>query len=498
MKFLKIFTTVIIVALLFNSCQKELYFDLSGQSEGSLKSDATSNNCLPSTINGVYKVNTATNADNYIEVQVDVSVVGLYSIVSDTLNGYSFSGNGVFETSGIHTVRLYSSGTPLTEGVNSFTIFYNDSHCVLDVEVQPEITNPAATYTLGGAGGSCTGVLLAGSYSAGVPLTSSNTITINVGVTSPGTFSISTNTMNGVSFSASGNLSVSNSTITLTGSGTPSAAGAFYFTVNAGSQTCTFSVTFDQGPNPAVYTFGGAPNDCTGAILMGEYSVGNPTTLTHTATITVNVTAVGSYTISSQTVNGISFFANGEFSVIGVQQVILIASGTPLSAGTFNYTVTGGGSTCTFSVPFVNNFITCNIDGSFTTFNISATALLENSTGFPHLSIDGSTNSSSADPSISLQIFKSNGGTITAGTYTVNQASSGIAVSCDYNDASSANFYNATDPNNQAQNPGITIVITSISASRCIGTFSGVVYENSGLGPNFKVIDNGTFDVPVR
>lgn len=498
MKLLKTYLTVFLIGFLFASCQKELNFDLTGQSEGSLKSDATTNECLPMTVNGVYKVNTAMNTDNYIEVQVNVAVVGIYTIKSDTLNGISFSGSGVFETTGIHTVRLNATGTPASEGVTSFTISYNNTICIVDVEFQPEIGNLNAEYTLGGAGGSCTGVVLSGGYVTGVALGASNTITINVNVTSPGAYNISTNTVNGVSFSATGNLGVSgNASITLTGSGTPTDPGAYYFTINTGSQTCTFSVTFTSPVNPAAFTFSGSPNDCTGAVLQGEYSVGNPTLITNTVTLSVNVTTPGSYTISTGTVNGISFFASGEFSLTGLQQVILLASGTPASSGSYNYTLAGGANSCTFSVPVENNFITCNIDGVFTTFNANATAMLDNATGIPHLSIDGSMSHSTIDPSISLQVFKANG-TIIAGTYTVNQSSSGVIVSCDYNDASSANFYLATDPNNQSQTPGFTIVITSISATRCVGTFSGQVLENSGIGPAFKLIENGTFDVPLR
>ena len=48
---------------------------------------------------------------------------------------------------------------------------------------------------------------------------------------------------------------------------------------------------------------------------------------------------------------------------------------------------------------------------------------------------------------------------------------------------------------NPNQNPAFTITITSITATRCIGTFEGPVKDSQG---NTKIITNGIFDVPVQ
>ncbi|MEO6583103.1 MAG: hypothetical protein ABIO05_02195, partial [Ferruginibacter sp.] len=90
-------------------------------------------------------------------------------------------------------------------------------------------------------------------YTQGVALTAANTVTVQVTVTSPGSYTISTNTVNGVSFSKTGIFSApgSNSVI-LIGSGTPSLSGVQNFTVTFGGNTCNFPITFLAGTPPPI------------------------------------------------------------------------------------------------------------------------------------------------------------------------------------------------------------------------------------------------------
>ena len=87
--------------------------------------------CLPSTVTGTYQVDSTLGSGNYIDVQVDVNVAGLYTITSDTVNGYSFSGTGTFGNTGLNTVRLYGTGRPVLEGINTFIITYGQSFAIL-------------------------------------------------------------------------------------------------------------------------------------------------------------------------------------------------------------------------------------------------------------------------------------------------------------------------------------------------------------------------------
>lgn len=500
MKILSALSVFFLMLIFITSCQKELNFDLSAQSEGTLKADSVTFDCLPSTVNGVYKADSLLGSENYIDVQVDVTAVGVYDIVSDTVNGFSFRGTGTFGTTGLNTVRLYGSGTPLVAEISTFIITYNTSYCLVDVPVIGN-ANPNAVFTLGASGGNCTGVSLTGVYMQALPTTAANTASLNITVVNPGIYSISSNTANGVTFSASGTLSPITTGITLVASGTPQLDGTFTYTVSDGTNSCSFTVTYDRAATPATFVLGGAPGDCTGSSLAGTYEAGVAMTSANTVTITVDVSAVGGYTVGTNTDNGISFAATGIFTSTGPQNLILFATGTPTSNGTFTYQISGGGSSCSFPVTFTGNptdFITCKIDGVFSTFNVNATAGLDNSSGPSILSIDGSRLSTSSNPSISIQVIKSSGGSVTAGTFNVNQLALGIGVICDYFDAANMNYSALTDPVNQNQNPGFTVTITSLTATRCIGTFQGQVKDNSGAGPGALNVTEGVFNVPVQ
>ncbi|HSN60593.1 MAG TPA: hypothetical protein VLR49_06645, partial [Ferruginibacter sp.] len=240
-----------------------------------------------------------------------------------------------------------------------------------------------------------------------------------------------------------------------------------------------------------------APGACTTATVAGTYAASTPLTSSNTVTIQANVTTMGSYTVTTNAVNGMTFSATGVFTGTGAQPIVLTGSGTPTAAGTNTFTP-GSGSTCTFSITVTGaatNFITCKINGVFTTFNANAAGTLDVSAGFPILSIDGET-TSGADPSISFGFAKTTGGNITAGTYTVNQLLTGIALGAYYYDASTTEFLAESDVT--TQNPAFTIVISSITATRVIGTFFGPLKDNAGAGPGLRTITEGVFNVPIQ
>ncbi|MCF6169399.1 MAG: hypothetical protein L3J66_00290 [Bacteroidales bacterium] len=102
-----------------------------------------------------------------------------------------------------------------------------------------------AEYTIG-SGGACQNTVVNGIYRKGKPMNVDNTIVMDVLVSVIGSASVSTNTVNGYSFSGSGAFSSTGvQQITLSGSGTPSAVQTDSFTATAdhGGGTCTFSVT---------------------------------------------------------------------------------------------------------------------------------------------------------------------------------------------------------------------------------------------------------------
>ena len=233
----KIVFTFFIMASLFISCQRELYFPVL-PSQGTLLS--SSGNCLPKTITGLFVAGKNINDSNFIKVSVQVTQVGNFAIASDTVNGFSFSSSGNFADTGLIIIKLPASGTPATADTSTFTIHYNASACRINVPVTSAM--PEAIYTLLGAPDTCTPVTFSGSYIKDVSLGAEDLVTISLQVKAPGNYSISTNEVNGYKFFGSGNVDVGTQTITLKSIGTPLATGTDNFTVTTGGSSCTFAV----------------------------------------------------------------------------------------------------------------------------------------------------------------------------------------------------------------------------------------------------------------
>lgn len=334
--------------ILIFSCQKELSFETSGTpSVGTLQSDA-SGDCLPKNVVGTYVAGTAlVPASNYIEVTVDVTTPGSYTIFTDTVNGFYFRATGVFTSTGMTSVILRGNGTPGISGISSFEVRYGVQTCIVQVTVLPSGSGGPAAGTLAGGPGACTPFTLNGTYASGTALNASHNVQVQLNVTTAGTYSITTDTVAGFWFSGSGTVLTGSQTITLNGNGTPSSGGVKTFTVKFGSSTCTFTVNVSAA---AAGTLGGGPGACAPITVNGTYTQGVALTPANTVQVQVNVTTAGAYSITTNTVSGFSFSASGNFAATGTQNVTLNGSGTPSASGTINFTVTFGSSTCTFSV----------------------------------------------------------------------------------------------------------------------------------------------------
>jgi hypothetical protein len=207
----------------------------------------SSGSCKPVILAGTYAQGIALTSINTVQVQVTVATAGTYSIKTNTVNGVTFSKTGTFTSTGVQNVILTGSGTPTISGDQNFTLSYGNSQCDFKINFAPP-----ASGTLGGGGGSCTPFAIAGVYTQGIILNASNVVQIQVNTTTPGGYTITTNTVNGVVFSSSGNFTTTGpQTISLTGSGTPVNAGPQNFTVTFGSSNCSFSLSFLAGVAPS-------------------------------------------------------------------------------------------------------------------------------------------------------------------------------------------------------------------------------------------------------
>lgn len=252
MKRLINYLSVLLVLSFFISCQKEISTEQSAPAKGSLQNDF--GNCLPKTLGGTYVAARALIDSNFIEVTVNVVTPGAYTIATDTVNGYSFKATGVFSNTGATKVKLQGSGKPIIAGVNDFTVVFDTTFCFVSVIVSPAGGGGGpATFTLQTSGTSCASFAPSGSYVKDVTLTAGNTVTVGVNVTVAGTYSITTNTVNGYSFSGSGTFSVTGpQTVILSGTGKPLAVGTNNFTTTAGTSNCPFSITVLATPPPVV------------------------------------------------------------------------------------------------------------------------------------------------------------------------------------------------------------------------------------------------------
>src|SRR4030095_1498034 len=338
----KISSLLILTTVFFMACQKEVSYEQgsSTASVGSLSVDANGN-CLGAVVSGIYFKDTAIKASNYVDVSVQVDTAGTYTISSDTVNGYYFKATGTFTATGAQSVRLIGGGQPLATGTNTFRVTYNGTVCDFSVTVLAGTGATNAVFTV-----NCTSPVINGIYKAGTALTASNTVTLNVNVTTVGPWSVSTGAaVNGITFTGSGTFTATGAnTITLTGSGTPVSAATSSFPVTVGTATCNFSITVVPAGGNATFTI-----TCTGAVPAGTYVAGTLLTAANTITLNVNVTVVGTWSVTTApAVNGIIFSGSGTFATTGANTIVLTGSGTPTAAGTHIFTVTGGSGTCTF------------------------------------------------------------------------------------------------------------------------------------------------------
>lgn len=241
MKFLKSSIVIALAILTLWSCEKEYSLeDAGGNATGTLKSDGFGD-CLPSSVNGIFKKDSTLGTGNYIDVQINLTAGGSYTIISDTVNGFYFKGSGT-AAPGLRTVRLRGFGKPLVGGNNEFRIGFGGSECFITVNV----LNSSATiavFTLVGGPGVCAAASASGSYTQGVALNISNTLTVSVNVATLGAYTLGAVSTNGMFFTSTGTFTTSGAqNVTLNGAGTPTTAGATSITVGNTATSCVFGI----------------------------------------------------------------------------------------------------------------------------------------------------------------------------------------------------------------------------------------------------------------
>jgi hypothetical protein len=339
------------IVLLVSQCKKEYSYE-GGTAIFSLLS--ANGSCTNPVLSGNYIAGTPLGSSNSVTLPVYVTNPGRYSLQTNSRAGLLFSTSGSFADTGIQTVTLPATGKP--DSIGNFLFMPEMAgSCAFPVEVTgQQVIN--ADFTLAGAPNSCTNTILKGDYIENKPLTSGNTVTVNVHVNSPGNYSLQTDVQDGISFSASGYFNqAGDQQVTLAGNGTPATPMNLHFSVQGKNSLCTFPLTVDNQGNPATYVLESGGGYCSGAIA-GAYTAGIALDATNTYTTTVYVAATGYFTIATQPVNGVSFYYTGQFTTLGQQKVTLTGSGTPSVIGSFTLTpeIVGpspiGGASCSFTM----------------------------------------------------------------------------------------------------------------------------------------------------
>lgn len=475
---------VSVIASVFFSCQKENSFEAgAGPSQGLLQGDG--GDCLPKTVVGTYEEGTALNGNtNYIQVSVDVVATGTYTIYSDTANGVFFRATGIFTSVGVQTINLRGNGTPAADGPFNYTIKYEDQECTVQVDFLPSGAGGPAVFKLEGNICPGTAPTPAGAYGVGIPLNTSNTVTLSVDVTTIGTYTITSTPVQGMTFSKTGTFTTTGvQNVDLTGTGTPTGAAGpvtVNYTINA--VACSFTVTL---VGAAAYTY-----NCGSAVVDGIQTENVPLDASNTITIDLNVTAGGAYSITA-TIQGMTFASSGTLPATpATQQIVLTGTGTPSADGNFNLVLPG---TPTCSVP-ITVAPGAAIDWKFT---LDGTTTYQGSSDGPEM--DAATappftffdyygnNPPAATQDLQISLIDFTGGIVTNEEYNSNTAVSNAAGV--YFDIAAGESYVA-DPTEPTVNVKVKVTSHVPATKTLSGTFSGTIKDSGGVT---HTITNGTF-----
>jgi hypothetical protein len=120
--------------LVLTACKKEPHQPL--PAKGYFAKDKYGQ-CLPNIAHGLFYNGYPAGTDtNYVDVNVDVTSPGSYSIRTDKMNGVLFSAAGNFTDTGLQVVRLKASGSFISPLETIYPITFDSSTCSFYIQVQ--------------------------------------------------------------------------------------------------------------------------------------------------------------------------------------------------------------------------------------------------------------------------------------------------------------------------------------------------------------------------
>jgi hypothetical protein len=385
-KFLFYTFLVCCISVLF-SCQKEVSQEINSALTAAGSLWDTTGACLPDSVHGTFYGGYTPHSDTaYVEVQVNVTQTGSYSISSDQQDGFVFADSGFFSSTGLNTIRLKPIGTPIIPTTSTFSISFDSSFCSFVVNIEDSTGKGLGQQTnaqgsLWDSTGACLIDTVFGTFYNGItPGSDTAYVEVQVNVTQTGSYSIISDQQNGFEFSDSGTFATTGlNTIRLKPIGVPILPIATTFSINFGSSMCAFTVNVKDSTGSGVVgttagtwqfaqgtsTYSGIITDATkdnstGVVtfinLSGNGSTGD-TSMTLNFSILASDIQPGTYTMIPNTIqfssgdflNDFSYSANA--FVTGSDMTIVVTSyntATKEMKGTFSGSAQSG-----FSGPIV-------------------------------------------------------------------------------------------------------------------------------------------------
>lgn len=157
---------------------------------GSTVNGAANLDCSGMQPSGVYQAGYTTTSANYITVPVNVVTPGSWTANTNTQNGITFTGGGVFSAPGPSSIILYATSgvTPASNGSFTYTLTLGSATCNFNINYNSLPACPTPSPALVATGSTCA-----------IPLNSSKAFTVTGGTANTTAFTYSITPSSGVS-----------------------------------------------------------------------------------------------------------------------------------------------------------------------------------------------------------------------------------------------------------------------------------------------------------
>jgi uncharacterized protein (TIGR02145 family) len=265
---------------------------------------------------------------------------GIYSgqtVASTGVTGLTATLEAGIFASGAGSVTYQISGTPAGAGTADFELFLEGQSCTLSLPVAD-----GAISTLNCAGATQTGTLVSGVAASGVsmqvPYTGGNGGPYGgQTVTSIGISGLTATLEAGIFATGAGS-------VIYEISGIPVGAGTAGFELSIGGQSCTLSMTVEDG---AISTLNCAGATQTGNLVSGVATSGVSVQVPYTGG---NGGSHGGQVVNSTGLSGLTATLTAGNFASGADSVTYEISGTPAAAGAASFALSIGGQSCTLEL----------------------------------------------------------------------------------------------------------------------------------------------------